>query len=403
MQNERPDIPAVVVGFETNGLGVARALSMAGIRVIGISQPYPHAATWTRSAKVRQLPEWTESALVAELRRLGQELPPRSPLLITKDECVGWISAHRDELSKFFHIILPEADTIDLLMSKQQFQDLAENEGWPAPRTWQVNSNADLDAALPAIPLPAILKPRVKNSIFRAKAPRKAYVCQSLEELRDNYRLVAQWEPEVVIQEFIGGGDDRIAFCLGYWGERHEPEILFSGRKLRQWPILSGNTALCEPAPAEWAAKIEPLTKVIFSKVRFRGLGSIEYKMRPGSDEPVLIEPTVGRTNYQNEVAVVNGYNIPLVAYRHALGEEIPQPTPSPKPIQLIDELTATRAAEAYQARGLMGSADCAAQIRGEQRRMLFRASDPAPYLVWTSRSVWQGLRQSIKPRSGQR
>ena len=99
--------------------------------------------------------------------------------------------------------------------------------------------------------------------------------------------MVAQWEKEVVIQEWIQGGDERIAFCLTFYDDNSEQAVSFPGRKLRQWAIRCGNTAMCEPSPREWAEGISRLTETIFKKVRFKGLGSIEYKIRPDSNVPV--------------------------------------------------------------------------------------------------------------------
>jgi D-aspartate ligase len=394
---DRP--PAIVVGFETNGLGVARALARDGVPVIGLSAPYRHPAAWTRTARVRPLPDWSEEALIRELLGLADNFRGRAPLLITKDEAVLWVSAHREELERRYFIALPDRETTGTLMSKDRFQQVAEHEGWPVPRTWQVETEQELESVIADLPFPCILKPRVKNSAFRKHAPKKAFVLKGSSELRNTYREVAQWEQEVVIQEYVGGGDDRVAFCLGYWDQNHQPLITFCGRKLRQWPIQCGNTSVCEPAPELWRARIEPLAISIFAKLGFFGLGSIEFKMRPETEEPVIMEPTVGRTNFQNEVAVINGFNIPAVAYAHGAGLPHPQPRPAPAPVQLIDELTADRAARAYCQQGILTEAACSRQIHGPSRYMLFRPDDPAPSLVRRAREMVRKLRRSANGR----
>lgn len=386
--------PAVVVGFETNGLGVARALAKEGIPVIGIGAAKSHPATRTRCAEVRILPEWTDDALLEELKQVHRLIGQPTALLITKDEPVLWISRRRREIEGKFTLALPDPGTTDLLMSKQQFQQVAEQRGWPVPRTWQIETQEELERALPAISFPCILKPRVKNAEFRKHSPKKAFVLDNAQNLRATYANVAQWEREVVVQEYVDGGDDRVAFCLGYWDEKHQPLIIFSGRKIRQWPIQCGNTSVCEPAPEPWRERIEPLTRTVFRELGFRGLGSIEFKMRTGSDEPVIMEPTVGRTNFQNEVAVINGYNIPLVAYADALGLPIPSAKPARTPVQLVDELTATRAAEAYAEAGLLTAEQSSRQIRGPKQYMLFRSGDPGPFLYSQLQNLWRTVRR---------
>ena len=83
--------------------------------------------------------------------------------------------------------------------------------------------------ALHDITYPCILKPAVKNSEFRKKSPRKAFKAYDARQLTEAYDLVSSWEPEVVVQEWIDGGDDRVAFGLGYWNARSQPLALFPG------------------------------------------------------------------------------------------------------------------------------------------------------------------------------
>jgi D-aspartate ligase len=396
--------PAVIVGLEANGLGVARALAGRGIACIGLTPPGRNPCRATRACKVVTLPTWSREACLEGLHKVGQDLNEKAPLLITKDEPVLWIAEHQEELSRFFAINLPDVDTTDLLMSKRRFVEWAARLNWPVPQTWFIDEPIDLYDVLPEVVYPCILKPQVKNSAFRAHSPAKAFKCDGRTELIRAYELVAQWEPEVVIQEWIEGGDERVAYCLGYCDRQGEPRALFAGRKLRQWPIECGNTALAEPAPAEWVRPIEDLTRIIWSEAEYRGLGSVEFKMRPASNEPVIMEPTVGRTNYQNEVAVINGVNIPLAAYCDLLGKPVPMPIPSHRPVKLIDARADRRSFRAYHRDGRMTWAQWWHQWRGPKRFMLLRWDDPGPALAaaydsWRRLVAWS-VRRALGPRT---
>jgi predicted ATP-grasp superfamily ATP-dependent carboligase len=396
----RPERPAVVVGLESNGLGVVRALAAGGVPCVGVAGPGWHPALWSRACRPVRLPAWTGEALVAGLIDLARQVraPAPLPLLLTKDEAVLWVDAARDELGEFYAINLPPSDVVDLLMNKQRFQALAQERGWPVPRTWRIDSRAELDEALPAIGYPCILKPRVKNSAFRENCPKKAFKLAGADELRNAYDLVARWEPEVVIQEWIGGGDDRVAFCLGYCDRGGQPLALFAGRKLRQWPIDCGNTALCEPAPESWARPVTELTRAIWQATGQRGLGSVEFKMRPGTDEPVIMEPTVGRTNYQNEVAVLNGVDIPLIAYCDLVGLPPPAPAPPRRPVKLIDSAAEWKSARAYMQDGRLTREDRSHDRDGPKRDMIWRPDDPGPWLAQTSHRLLAPVRWLSRP-----
>jgi len=108
----------------------------------------------------------------------------------------------------------------------------------------------------------------------------------------------------------------------------------------------------------------------------------VEFKMRPGTDEPVITEPTVGRTNYQNEIAVLNGVNIPLIAYHELASLPVPPTRPRARPVKLIDGHAEWRAALAYRRAGRLTLSRWWSQRRGPSRYMLLRASDPLPFVV---------------------
>jgi D-aspartate ligase len=279
---------------------------------------------------------------------------------------------------------------------------LATEEHWPTPQTWRISTLEELENALPRIPFPCILKPAVKNAAFRLHSPVKARKLQDRSELLAAYRDFAEWEPEAVVQEWIEGGDDRVAFCLGYWNEHSQPRALFPGRKLRQWPVECGNTAMAEPAPEEWRQPITSLTARIFERVGFVGLGSVEFKIRLRDASPVIMEPTVGRTNYQNEVAVINGINIPAIAYFDALGDPtlIPPALAAPKlahkPVKLIDGMADYRAAKIYMSQGRLTRDQWLHSRRGPKRYMLFRPNDPMPFVVSVCRTAAVRFRRSV-------
>ena len=393
--------PAVIVGFETNGLGVARALRREGIPSISLAGPgwTPSCASW--STKITMSSGWNEDALVNDLIAIGGRLHARAPLLITKDEPVLWVSANRAALGEYFEIAMPEHDTVMLLMDKLRFHSLATERGWPLPRSWLVNARSKLASLLHDITYPCILKPAVKNSEFRRKSPRKAFKAYDARQLTEAYDLVSSWEPEVVVQEWIDGGDERVAFGLGYWSAASQPLAIFPGRKIRQWPPECGNTALSERAPAEWRDELASLTTKIYDDVGYRGLGSIEYKVSP-EGRLVIMEPTVGRTNYQNEVAVLNGVNLPAIAYfdgvgmRSDLERMIDRARQDSRATKLIDTPADYRSARFYVAESKLTWRGWWRSRRGRKRDMLFRLRDPAPAIVSSSRALASFIKHRV-------
>jgi D-aspartate ligase len=385
---DRP--PAVILGFELNGLGVARALRKHGVRCIGISGPSPHPAGKTNTCQVVSCTEWSREGVLEKLMEIGREQTRKLPLLITKELPVRWVSEMRDELAGFYEVALPEKPVVDTLLDKATFARLSARERWPVPRTWTIRSKQDLLSAIDDVPFPCILKPETHTALFGDRSPRKAFKLTAADELLRTYEMATQWADGFVLQEWIGGGDDRIAFCLTYVGRDGSPQAIFAGRKLRQYPPECGNTALCEPAPPSWREPLRALTEQIWRSVGFRGLGSIEYKMRLESDQPVIMEPTVGRTNYQNEVAVLNGVNIPLIAYCDLVG--LPRPTvasPS-RSYKLVDGVREFHSARYYWHTGTLTHRQWLRDRRGRCRYMTLRVDDPGPFVA--------SLRSGVRP-----
>jgi len=377
----RPSLPAVIVGFEQNGLAVARALHAQGVECVGIGAPGRQPTHATRACRVVSCAEWSEAGLLDCLRELARTLPARTPVLITKDEAVLWISRNRESIGHHFAIGLPDRDIVELLMTKSRFQQLAESRGWPVPFTIAVASEDDLAAALGSVRYPCIVKPAVRTSRFRRNVAEKVFHVRSQGQLLELYRRLAQWEPEMVIQEWIEGGDDCIAYCLAYYGRSGEPLALYPGRKLRQYPVDHGVTAVAAPAPPEWREALTRLTDSIFRDLGYRGLGSVEYKMRPDGS-PVIMEPTVGRTNWQSEIAVINGINIPYVAYSDLAGAPCPPMREAPRGVKLVDGRGHRRASLQLMRQGRFRLRDWLSERRGASRHMLWRTDDPAPFLA---------------------
>lgn len=376
---------AVIIGFEENGLGVARALKSKGISCVAIAEPGKHVATKTNSCKeIIKLLSWTKESLIETMLDLGSRLNNVNPLLITKDEAVLWISEERSVLSKFYNIVLPEQQIVDMLMNKEKFTELALKKNWPVPETTFISNRDCLDRTLSQLKYPCILKPRVKNSEFRQTALKKAYKVLDQNSLIKAYELIEPYEQEAIIQEWIPGQDNQIGFCLTYCSEGGIPSVLFTGRKLRQWPIECGNTALSCRAPEQWVKPLTDLSKKIWKEVNYLGLGSIEFKMRPGTLDPVIMEPTVGRTNYQNEIAVINGFNIPVVAYYNGIGIPFdePQMNPQTKPIKLVDGFRELRAAKVYMQVNELSISNWLRDRSGPKRYVLWRLKDPAPFFA---------------------
>ena len=135
---------------------------------------------------------------------------------------------------------------------------------------------------------------------------------------------------DIIVQERVEGPDNSIYFCLFYRKSRAET-AMFTGRKLASTPPGIGNTAYCTAAID--VRSLEDLTQSFLDQVNYTGFGSIEYKWDAASGRFVIIEPTVGRTNWQEEIATLSGTNLPFAGYCYECDLHPPIQTPTQRPV----------------------------------------------------------------------
>ena len=381
--------PAVVIGDELNALGIVRSLGTAGVPVIKVVT-HPHAlSAQSRYGKKMVVTQTEGESLVEKLLELSRQLPGKPVLFVTEEKTVRTISQSRDRLLDCYRFRMPRHDRLMTLMHKQGFQELAEAAGAPIPAVVQLQSVADIPK-LQQLSYPCVLKPTVKDYAYGARFA-KAYIVQSSEEAAARYLEIAPVCSDLVVQQWIEGGDDDIYFCLQYVGDQG-PVASFTGRKLRSWPPRIGGTASCTAA-WEVADELTALTTRFFADTGFTGMGSMEFKRDRRDGRFYMIEPTVARTDYQEEVATLNGVNIPLAAYRFETG----QPTlPVTRPSRdmawrepLIDRWSQEQQPDTVP-RGL-GEANVVDAY--------FRLSDPLPWVHWMGERVgqrWHYLRTRL-------
>jgi D-aspartate ligase len=311
---KNPDRPAVVLGGGVNALGIARSLGQAGVSLIIIDTDKKSPAMRSRYGRKLLVKALEGDALIEYLLLLAQNFSEQLVLFITEEKTVRTVSEFREQIDAHFKIRLPQHDRLMQLMHKQGFQDLAEAVGAPIPRTVQLQHPDDLEQA-EKLTFPCVLKPSEKNYHYGARF-KKAYKVLDMAELRKWYLEIYPVLADMVVQEWIEGEDSEIYFCLQYIGKNHEVVASFAGRKIRSWPVKIGGTASCTAA-WECEKELTETTRAFFKKVGFTGMGSMEYKRDERDAKFYMIEPTVARTDFQEEVATINGVNLPLAAYSY--------------------------------------------------------------------------------------
>lgn len=315
--NSNHTIPAVVVGLDINGLGVTRWLSKEGVPVFAVDKDFKKPSGKTNSAEKIIIRDLEGDALIHDLIELSQRFVEKPVLFITMEKSLRTISKHRDELLKYYRFTLPDHKMLMNLMNKNGVLAMAEKSGIRYPRTLNISAPGLIDGAA-HFNFPCIFKPSEQNTEFGDEI-KKAYKTNSLDEIKAIYSEVSDRVPSMVIQEWIEGTDSDIYFLLEYIDSAGNVVADFPGRKVRSWPPNVGGTASCTSA-YELHEEMRIATNKYFKMARFVGMGGMEFKKDSRTGELLMIEPTVGRTDLQHEVAMIHGINLVYAQYCAEIG-----------------------------------------------------------------------------------
>ena len=228
----------VITGADhPTGLGTARALAGQGHHLVGL---YRHATPCCRSKYWDSLVRVEEySGIVDLLVRLGKERKGKAVLLMTQDSVVKLVSDQRDRLQAYYLFQLPSKAIVDAFLDKSLFHAWALQHGCKVPASFVCGSREELERCCDTICFPVTIKPFEKTEQWEKLSPlHKILHINSREELAGLPFDLFAAAPNVLVQQWIPGGDSNVFFCLVYYDDQAKKTASFTGRKLFQWPAF---------------------------------------------------------------------------------------------------------------------------------------------------------------------
>ena len=394
--------PAVVVGDSINALGVVRSLGKEGIPVVWLtSNPNSFVNASKYSCLMVSCHDVYYAGLNSALLTLGSLFHDRPVLFLTHDFQVKEVSAQRKTLSRFYQFHLSNDLVVTQLLSKSGFYELAKRTNLLTPKTYKIDNIADLSAfvSLEGERGSWVVKPFEKDDAFESLWGKAIKIDGKTQWSRfvGSYR---QLNIPVIIQSWIAGEDRHICFCLAVFGADHRCLMSFSGRKIRQFKPEVGNTASAEPYPHK---DIVRLTIDFFEKLSFMGMGSLEFKFSESQNAFYAVEPTVGRTNLQSELAPLNNYNLPAVYYHDVLGHRVARDAlvrhslTSARPRAWVRLGADLKSGFFYYRQGSLSLWNWLGSYLRPISFAVFRFNDPSPFFKLCIRSLSDTFKRSIK------
>ena len=164
-------------------------------------------------------PEGLYDALERVAAQVRAEDPDRVLLVLGCDDChARMLSSGKPRLEAAGYAVpYIDFDLLDDITQKRRFYELCDELDIPYPRTWYFDCSENGPAELPVqdFPYPLIAKPSNSAQFQDADIPRKRkiYEIESAEELAQVWRDIrtSDYDNELVLQDFIPGGDDASA------------------------------------------------------------------------------------------------------------------------------------------------------------------------------------------------
>jgi predicted ATP-grasp superfamily ATP-dependent carboligase len=168
---------------------------------------------------------------------------------------------------------------------------------------------------------PIMLKGIDGSALERRGQPRMVIVRNPQELLNKYDQMEDLANPNLMLQEYIPGGDDSVWMFNGYFNENSDCLLGFAGRKLRQHPVYTGATSLgiCLRNEA-----LETTTKDFMKCIGYRGVLDIGYRFdsRNGQYKVLDVNPRVGAT-FRLFLAT-NGMDVVRAMYLDLTGQPVP-------------------------------------------------------------------------------
>ena len=389
---------AIVIGLDSmQGIQAARILARRKVPVIAIAEDPRHPCCRTGVCEEILFANTGSEELIRTLETLGPKLSPKAVLFPCEDKNVLLVSRHRQRLKEWYHVVLPEADVVEMMMDKVRFYTYAQEQGFPIPRTSFLKSRADAEQAARRLIFPCILKPPIYCQEWWQHTMSKAFRVSNEEELLVFYDHCKTWADALIVQEWIEGTDANLYSCNCYFDAHSEPIVTFTSRKLRQWPSETGQSCLGQECRDDVVLNE---TVRLFRSVRHRGLGYLEMKRDERSGKYFIVEPNIGRPTGRSAIAEAGGVELLYTMYCDTVGWPLPSDLEQKHGgVKWIHFRRDFQSALYHWLQGDLTLKEWYRSWRGRKTYALFSWSDPAPFLTDLIRAIRVALSQQERRR----
>ena len=367
-------VAALVMNVHITGLAVTRSLARAGIPVLGLDKERGGLGQHSRHLSGLGLvpgPEDPE-ALRDHLLELGPSFAERPVLFACNDDWVLALARHRDQLEPFYRFPFATYDVVQRALSKTSLYRACEARGIAVPRSWYLDVSTPEQVA-DLVPYPCVLKPDDSRGFYDAFAA-KVFVVRDREQFLSRHAQAYARGLTLVAQEWVEQRPGSFWSVCSYLSADGSARGVFTGRKLEQWPTDFGTSCL---ADAQWDAGLAEAGVSALQELGYHGISEIEF-VQDADGRHLLLDVNTRPWKWIG-LPVAAGVDLPLLAYRDAVGEpfDSPRQDDGVRWVFLRDYLPLVRARAATVPEAAVTKTEWTALIAGRATSLVDAVHDP--------------------------
>jgi len=369
------------------GLAIARSLGRLGVSVYVMDANPRTPSFYSRYCQdkfVWDIDQAPAEETVDYLGRIGCKLGGRIILIPTSDTVALFVADHADALRQWF--IFPDlcSQLVRSLYSKKEMHFLAKGAGIPTPEAHFPVSKQEVlsfaeDATFPV--MLKVIEARQANHLVA----RTNVIARGKQELLDHYEMMEDRErPNLMLQEYIPGGEEANWMFNGYFNVSSECLFGLTGRKIRQNPPYAGITSLGVCLPN---ATVTETTSRFMKAIRYRGILDIGYRYdaRDGLHKVFDVNPRIGCT-FRLFVSD-NGMDVARALYLDLTGQPIVAGRALPGRKWMVEDMDMASAFQ-YWRDGKLTLGEWRRSFRGLRESAFFAADDRRPMISMCMKDI---------------
>ncbi|HUB89014.1 MAG TPA: hypothetical protein VMA74_04705 [Dyella sp.] len=319
-------VPAIVLGRGPTALGILRCLTMVGIPTYVACPASDHVthSRWYRPTPGRDA--WDGSLGPHAIERLRHMPLPKAVLIAGADDAALWLTdLPGTELVSRYFLSTSSRETQEILQDKSRFSAFLESVHVPHPRTFRIESDADIEA-IPFDELDRVFIKPVNSQKFSDVTGVKGIWVRRKDELHAAWRPLHDQGFRLMAQEYVPGTASDHYFVDGFLDGRGEMTGLFARQRIRISPPDFGNSSYCRSIPLEQLQTPVEDVKRLLAALNYRGIFSAEFKRDKRDGVYRILEVNTRAWTYV-EFAARCGVNVCEMAYQDALGLPVQRAT----------------------------------------------------------------------------